>query len=486
MNRRSYLAAVFATILAVSTAAQVRPRVRANDLKADVSFLASDALEGRGTPSPGLDIAAEYVAAQFRRAGLEPAGDDGYFQTANYQSVTPNPEGLELTFETGGTTLKANRSEMALLEPAATELVRASVIRSELSAAGLEELRPEQVRGKVLLGEIPDAAGAFYEVFMRLPDAVARLEPSLVILIRKGAMASTLRARLRDALAPASRVPILVVWDAAIRATAGAAGSATVSVHIAAPAVQPVKLRNVIGVLRGSDPVLRDTYVVVSAHYDHLGVRGTGEGDHIFNGANDDASGTASVIAVAAGLSEQAQKPKRSTVFITFFGEESGELGSRFYCQHPVFAPDRTVADVNLEHLGRTDDVEGPRLLQFNLTGFDYTDLAATFIKAGSETGIKVAKRERSSDTFFVASDNESFANIGIPSTTLSVSYIFPDYHKPGDEWPKLDYENMARVDDAIELGVFRLADSVETPQWNRNNPKASRYLQARERQQRN
>jgi hypothetical protein len=107
MIDKRYLAAAFAAILAVSAAAQIRPRVAANDLKADVSFLASDALQGRGTPSPGLDIAAEYIAAQFRRAGLEPAGDDGYFQTANYQSVTPILDGLEMTFEAGATSLKA-------------------------------------------------------------------------------------------------------------------------------------------------------------------------------------------------------------------------------------------------------------------------------------------------------------------------------------------------------------------------------------------
>jgi hypothetical protein len=486
MIDKRYLAAAFAAILAVSAAAQIRPRVAANDLKADVSFLASDALQGRGTPSPGLDIAAEYIAAQFRRAGLEPAGDDGYFQTANYQSVTPILDGLEMTFEAGATSLKADKSAMALQEPVAADLSRAPVVKTELgNAAALDALTPERVRGKVLIGEIPDAGGAFYAAMMRLRAAVAKLEPSLVILIRKGAIGTNLRARLRDASAPASRVPILVLWDATIRAAASAAGDATVSVHIAAPTVQPVKLRNVIGVLRGSDPALKDTYVVVSAHYDHLGVRGTGEGDHVFNGANDDASGTASVIATANALAEQAERPKRSIVFMALFGEELGGLGSRYYCQHPVFPTARTVADINLEQLGRTDDMEGPRPLQFNLTGFDYTDIAATFSKAGSETGIKVVKHEKNSDAFFGASDNASFAEIGIPSTTLSVSYIFPDYHKVGDEWPKLDYENMAKVDGAIALGLFRIADSAVAPQWNRNNPRTARYVQAGEKQQR-
>src|ERR1700720_3532643 len=98
-------------------ARQITSRLTANSLKADVSILASDALQGRGTPSTGLDIAAEYIAAQFRRAGLEPVGDDGYFQTAAFESVTPNPDGLEMTFESGETMLKADKAAMSLQEP---------------------------------------------------------------------------------------------------------------------------------------------------------------------------------------------------------------------------------------------------------------------------------------------------------------------------------------------------------------------------------
>jgi len=289
--------------------------------------------------------------------------------------------------------------------------------------------------------------------------------------------------RLRDTSAAGAKVPILAVWDAAIQAAVAAAQEVTISAHIPAPAAAPVKLRNVIGVLRGSDPALEDTYLMLTAHYDHLGVRGTGDGDHIYNGANDDASGTSSVVEIAKALASLAQRPRRSIVFMTLFGEELGELGSRYYCQHPVFPLAKTVADINLEQLGRTDDTEGPRLLQFNLTGFDYTNIAAFLSKAGERTGIRVVKHEQNSDSFFGRSDNAAFADAGVPSTTLSVSYIFPDYHRPGDEWPKLDYDNMAKVDGAVALGVFHIADSAEAPQWNKDNPKTARYVEAREKQ---
>src|SRR5258708_8056148 len=107
-------AAIVAAAQTTPTAAQIAVRLTADDLKADVSFLASDALQGRGTPSPGLDIAAEYIAAQFRRAGLEPVGDDGYFQTAPFANVTSNLEGLQLTLEIDGSTLHADAKSIGL------------------------------------------------------------------------------------------------------------------------------------------------------------------------------------------------------------------------------------------------------------------------------------------------------------------------------------------------------------------------------------
>src|SRR5262249_29887650 len=127
-NLPAALSAAF--LLAAAAAAQtplaqrIASQLSANDLKADVSFLASDALEGRGTPSRGLDIAAEFVAAQFRRAGLEPAGDDGYFQTAPFANVTPNLDGAQLTLEVGGKTIAANKTSLAIQDPAALDLTR--------------------------------------------------------------------------------------------------------------------------------------------------------------------------------------------------------------------------------------------------------------------------------------------------------------------------------------------------------------------------
>ncbi|HLH18920.1 MAG TPA: M28 family peptidase [Bryobacteraceae bacterium] len=453
--------------------ARISERLTANGLKADVSFLASDALEGRGTPSRGLDVAAEYIAAQFRRAGLEPAGDDGYFQTANFVNVIPNTGMLRLAVESGGKQIAASFDHMALTDPAALDLAGAAAYLAD--PATVDQAPAEQVRGKVLI--LRAAAGARARVN---PATLARLRPALIVTLTAG-VAGNAGARLREAGAEAT--PALAVWDPEIRAVFDAAKpgplEATVSAHIAPPESVPVKLHNVIGVLRGSDPALRDTYVLVTAHYDHLGIRGTGPGDHIYNGANDDASGTACVIEMAQALAALPERPKRSIVFMALFGEELGLVGSRYYGRHPVFPLAKTIADLNLEQMGRTDDNSGPRVGIVNVTGYDYTSITPVLAKAGAEFDIRVMKDEQASDPFFARSDNQALADAGIPAHTLSVGYVFPDYHQPGDEWPKIDYDNMARVDRTAALAVFRLADSLGVPVWNEANPKTERYVKA-------
>ena len=444
---------------------QIGERLTANALKADVSFLASDALEGRGTPSKGLDIAAEYIAAEFRRAGLEPAGDDGYFQTASFESVTPNAEGLEFTLEIGGHSLKA--SSIGVQAGAALDLKHAGAIKI---VDGDFALPPEQVKGKVLLVESS-----------RLVPILANSEAALVVVLRAAAPATSRTSQLKEA--SVAMAPMLTVTDAAIRATVAAAPAGpmegAVSVHVPAPTATPVKLRNVAGILRGSDPLLKDTFVVLTAHYDHLGIRRQGD---IFNGANDDASGTASVIEIAGTLGGVAARPRRSILFLALFGEELGELGSQYYAKHPIVPLAKTIADINLEQLGRTDESgEGEKLGQFNLTGFDFTNLAAILQPYAKQAGVKVVKDEAKSDAYFMRSDNAAFAQVGVPSTTLSVTYAFSDYHKPGDKWPKLDYENMAGVDRAIALAAFGLADGTEEPRWNAENRKTEAYRKARE-----
>ncbi|HEY4364605.1 MAG TPA: M20/M25/M40 family metallo-hydrolase [Bryobacteraceae bacterium] len=467
---RSGLAAVALTALAQTGPGvpQIARLLTADALKADVSYLASDELEGRGTPSPGLDKAAEYIAAQFRSAGLEPGGDDGYFQTATFETVEKNPE-ASVTITIDGRKFEVASEAIAVQQAAKVDLADEPALHR--AAKDLAALGAEGIRGKVLLLD-PGGGIGFGE----------RFQPAAVIALA-GAPPRAGRGRapaLREVSATPT-FPTVTISDAGVRAAVMAAPNAEIkiSAHIA-PVVKRFPLRNVVGVLRGSDAALKETCVVVSAHYDHLGVRAEGEGDRIFNGANDDASGTASVMEISRALAGQAARPRRSIVFVAFFGEEEGGLGSRYYAQHPVFPAPKIVANVNLEQLGRTDDTQGPKVGQFNLTGFDFTTMGAIFQQAAKDAGVQAVKDAANSDSYFARSDNARFADLGIPSTTASVAYDFPDYHGVGDEAGKLDYQNMAKVDAALALAVLRIADSAELPQWNAEIPATARYIRAR------
>jgi hypothetical protein len=376
----------------------------------------------------------------------------------------------------GGKSITIEKSAMVISEPGAVILDNAGVCLS--SVEGLQNLQPEQVRGKVLIVDPSAGRGA------RVRAAVLhRLAPALTIVLVSESRRPfpSARPRLREEFAPLT--PSVTVWDESLRAALADALpgplEATVTARIGPSTFEPVKLRNVAGLLRGSDPRLKDSYLLLTAHYDHLGIGTTGE-DRIYNGANDDASGTASMIEIARTLASLPARPKRSVIFIALFGEEAGLLGSRYYSRHPIFPLSKTVADLNLEQLGRTDDNSGPRVGVLNATGYDFTDIPPFLAKAGGNFGIHVVKDEVNSDNFYARSDNQAFADAGIPSHTLSVGYIFPEYHQPGDEWPNIDYENMARVARTVALGLYRLADSDEAPHWNSDNPKTAAYRTAR------
>ena len=450
---------------------QTLDRISADSLRGNVSFLASDLLEGRATPSPGLDVAAEYIAAQFRRAGLESAGGGDYFQTASLATVRPNREGLALSLNIAGKTYRVPPEN---IETGASllgiELANAPLVKAKTSAPGQALLTD--------LAALASPAGADRLALLPGPPA------AVIVLVSQLEPSRAPQPALFDPEdpGPARIPPVVRVFDPELSKAyasmrAGEAG-ATVTLKVAPPLRQTVKLHNVAGLLRGSDPRLGRTYVMVSAHYDHIGICSNGP-DRICNGANDDASGVASVIELAGALAKMPGKPKRSFLFVTYFGEERGLFGSRYYCRHPLVPLAQTVADINLEQLGRTDDTEGPRAGRATLTGFEYSSVGATFARAGELTGVKVRRTGSNSDDYFPRSDNQPLADAGVPAHTVLVAYDFPDYHRPGDEWRKLDYANLEKVDRMIAAGLLMIADDPEPPRWNESSGKTGRYVRA-------
>ncbi|MDQ6699117.1 MAG: M28 family peptidase [Acidobacteriota bacterium] len=443
----------------------VLEHISANSLRGHLSFIASDLLEGRDTPSPGLNIAAEYIAAQFRRAGLEPVVNGGYFQEADFVVITPNLEGFDL--QIGAVHVPKEQINIQSTQPV------------KIATEAVYKLRGGELDAKAIEGKVVLAGASDY----RRRRAIERLKPAAIILFSKSEQPEAGANSLVDAdQLKTPRPAFIVVRDpAALKVyenLPAGVGKVNFSIDAPAPFEKPVKLRNVAGVLRGSDPALKDTYVLVTAHYDHVGVKTSGDGDRIYNGANDDGSGTVSVIEIANAIATMKPKPRRSILFMTFFGEEKGLLGSQYYGRHPLFPVDKTIAEVNLEQIGRTDDVNGPQVGTATFTGFDYSDLPKTFEIAGSATGVKVYKSD-DSDSYFARSDNQSLADRGVPAHTLAVSLVFPDYHKVTDEWDRIDYANMAKIDHMVALGLIMLANNAETPKWNEANPKTARYVKA-------
>lgn len=437
--------------------------ISADSLRGNLSFLASDLLEGRATPSRGLDLAAEYIAAQFRRAGLEPAGDDGYFQTATVTVREPNRDGFAMSVTVGGRTMTIAADEAYILPSAPLRLDDAELVIAD----GSKALTAEALNGKAVLVIAGEAARR-----MRFPQGA---RPALVLSL---ATALPAGPQVVNPNAPPQVITTGVIAKPELADLVRGSAGARLTLHAGPASEKPVKVRNIAGILRGSDPQLRDTYVVLSSHYDHLGMAASGE-DRIYNGANDDGSGSSSVMEVAGALAALPVHPKRSVLFILFFGEERGLWGSHFYAAHPLVPPAQTIAQLNLEQVGRTDASDGPQIKTASITGYDFSDVPGILADAAKATGVRVYKNPKNSDAYFGRSDNQSLADLGIPAHTLCVAYDFPDYHKVSDSWEKIDYDNMAAVDRAVALGMLRLASDEVPPQWNEQYAPARRYADA-------
>jgi peptidase M28-like protein len=444
-------------------------RISAQSMQGHIWFLASDLLEGRDTPSRGLDIAAEYIAAQFRRAGLKPAGDDGYFQTARYVISEQSADGAEFTVNAGDKDLQIGKNDLRIVTPGKADFSGVTPVKVKLS-----DVSPDAVEGKVIVIAVERRVAL---------EALRKLKPSAALLAYSNpGKEPEVTQRLQD-LERRGAFPILRVHNREFYKLVEAAKpgpmDAKLSLRLPPPIEKPVSLRNVAGLLPGSDPTLADTYVLISAHYDHLGKKPSGEGDLIYNGANDDASGVAAVLEMAAALSGAKPGPRRSVLFITYFGEEKGLLGSLYYGRHPLFPLKKTVADLNLEHLGRTDGENSKPAGTATMTGFGYSDISTAFEMAGAATGVKIYSPEKNGDAYFARSDNQSLADQGVPAHTFLTTFEFPDYHKVGDEWDKIDYANLEKVTRTIALTVMMIADDPQPPHWNESNPKTEKYVKA-------
>jgi hypothetical protein len=486
---------------------------------ADVEALAHDSMRGREAGTPEHRRAAEYVAAAFARAGLAPAGTDGYFQPVPLVTRSVDEARSRLTL------VRGRREEPLVLGEDAYFLPRAPLapeVDAPIVFAGyglhLPEYGHDDLAGLDLRGKVVATVAGLPR---GLPPTVVSHARAVAwrAFHRAGAVGTIAFTPARDAeaawrrAARARLMPQMMIADSALDPQAGNrlsvrvnasraqrlfAGAPAAFAELAARADSGLPLPrfdlaarirsqvavrehtvasdNVAGVLRGSDPAARDEYVVVTAHLDHVGVGRPVDGDSIYNGAMDNASGTALLLETARQLTERGTPLRRSVLFLAVTAEEKGLLGSRYFAHRPTVPPAGIVANLNT-------DMFLP-FLPFRMVmanGLEESDLAADAGRAGAAAGVPVVTDPEPEENRFVRSDQYSFVERGIPALSVKIGFTrdSPEhgavrgfratrYHLPADDASQpVDLAAAAGFADFYRRLVEEVANRPTRPAWN-------------------
>lgn len=427
-------------LLAAPVAAQT---IEQNAVAAHIGFLAGEELQGRGSATRDEAIAAAYVAAQFRLAGLTSAPTmDGYLQRAPVTITTPS----------GAAALSAGQTRLAQGDDFA-------ILTGGLTAAS----------GVVTVATDPAAPPAGAEVLMIAPPegpsiravygAAMRSGAKVVILRRTAALAeatahSAPRApSIRLSETPARGGPaVLVLSPEAYDALAAAGG--TVAYDPGQVKIEEGVTTNAIGWLQGSDP--SSGVLMISAHLDHIGVRSDGV---VMYGANDDASGTVAVIELAKALAANGPH-ERSIMFVAYGSEEAGLLGSRYFVDHPPIPLEEIAANLEIEMIGDQDPQLPAGVMM--MTGFERSN----FGQALKDRGALVGPDPYPEQNFFQRSDNYALALKGIVAHTISGWATIPTYHTPEDTIENLNIPFMTNAIQSLVEPLKAMADGAFTPEW--------------------
>ncbi len=491
--RISFVVVASSVLLACSTPPARQPEpgtptggttaeITAADMYARIAFLASDELRGRDTPSPGLDTAAAWIAREFERLGLEPGGENGtFFQRYPFVIRTVNAE------QSSWGELRYGQDFYVMPGTPLTIEGEVVFVGGELSAAA-----PEAIRGKVPMVFIGGQQNRDWRTAVssaRNAAQFAQARGLIIVLdpaISEGNVQQAAQAfRRSTGASPLNSVAYVRYEPArALLQAAGhdldalRAGTAVTSVlpatkvNIAADVVEH-RPPNVAGILRGSDPTLRDTYIVLSAHMDHVGVgRPDASGDSIYNGADDDASGTSAVLEVAEALAA-GERPARSVMFLLVSGEEKGLLGSRYFSENPTIPLDRIVANINIDMIARNapDTVVA--------IGQEYSSLGPLMhdiVRRHPELGLTASPDLWPQERFFFRSDHFNFARKEIPAIFF-FSGVHEDYHRPSDEVEKIDADKAARIARLAYYLTREVANAAQAPQWTEEGLREVRAL---------
>jgi hypothetical protein len=462
------------------------------ELRRDLFAFAADSMRGRETGTADADRAARFLAARVERMGLEPAGDSLFVQRVPLQRESFARTSRIIVSDAGGTTeLRIGADVVPIVNlgagiPPAKSRAEGQIVFAgygmRMKGSRRDELADLDLEGKVVVVVNGAPAGTDSATRVRMESETAISERLAVILPRrpaavvvmltgngKTAFASvapqldrSVAARSRPTDLPDAERPLPMIllgsphagspllptrWpeDDQPQALAGRFLSARVDQERV-----PFTAFNVVAVVRGSDPTLSRTYVAFGAHYDHIGVVAAVRGDSIANGADDDGSGTVSLLAIARTLQRAPVHPKRSTLFVWHVGEEKGLLGSAYFVQHPTVPIDSIVAQINADMVGRNAAsvlyTVGPNAAPNNQS----RRLGAVVDSVNAaQVPPFVINREWDSAThpehIYERSDHFNYARKGIPIVFFTTG-MHDDYHMPSDDPAKIDYEKMARV----------------------------------------
>ena len=502
--------------------------IRPDAIEAHIAFLADDLLEGREAGTRGYDLGAKYVAASFQALGLKPAGSDGtYFQNVPLRSTRLDPSGSSVNLLREGWTKTLRRGEDYIISPSATS--EQLEIRAPLIFVGFGVTAPEldyddyagvNAEGKIAVAlsgapaNFPSNQRAYYSGGAKTENAASHGAVGLIRVstpeyekrrpwARMLRFANQARMRWLDANGvPADTWPLIKVGAAFSRPIAeevfsrgptsleevfAAAESGnlksfdlsleaeirTASVHA------DLESPNVIAMLGGSDPKLKDEYIIYSAHLDHVGLGEPIDGDGIWNGAYDNASGTAMVLEVARAFTNLPEPPKRSILFVATTAEEKGLVGAHYFASNPTVPDQAIVANLNMDGALMVYPLK-----DLVIYGGEHSSLGEVFERATARMGVELSPDPMPQETIFIRSDQFAFVRQGIPAAYAFVGLqtMDPDidaeaafgewmatrYHTPKDDMSqKMYFESGARYAGVNFLAGYLVAQDVERPTWN-------------------
>jgi hypothetical protein len=442
---------------------------------------------GRDTPSPGLERAAAYVIGEFRRLGLRPAGEAGTFVQrfgVSHWIVNVGASSLELSAR-GARAQVAFGSDVRVIGGAISgRPIRgeAVLVAGPLTAGVAGDPR---LSGRLVL-LAPDFTRPLPADLDDRVDQIARVARAVLILSNRDpeTFARRIATSLEPRFTPDHRdedggAPVVEVRESALGSVAAVSGldlarlralDTTVvrllpelgaELRIVRHYLRRGRAPNLVAVLEGDDPRLRDEYVAISAHLDHIGVR-PGRADSIFNGADDNASGVAGLLEIAEAFGHPDARPARSLLFLVPSGEERGLWGSAYYVRHPTVPLRRVAADLNMDLIGRNwaDSVI--------VTGTEMSSLGETLRRvtvAHPELRMAAVADRWPEERIFYRSDHYNFALAGVP-VLFFTSGTHPDYHQPTDEADRIDAEKAARLVRYVFHVGAAVANDPARPRW--------------------